>query len=83
MKDFDLVLAFRRAYFQFNYIYDKEKNLNDLYQWTNEWCKENGIPDDMYNLFFHLAQTYVDKEFKEALIVRYTKNCKRKKKKDF
>lgn len=73
MKYYKKIVAFRIAYRKLNYVKTK-MTLSDLKEWTNEWCASNDVPSDLYNEFFHLADSFADYEIYERIICRRLRN---------
>ena len=72
MKNFELVIEFRKSYYGLNYLKSKYR-VNDLILWTNQWCQRMGLPQDLYSVFEHLAISYVEKDFVENYIYNLQK----------
>ncbi len=76
MKDYRVVVEFRRAYRKLGYEKNKMK-VSELFAWVAKWCKNNRIPNDFVRDFQQLALAYVDKEWYENAIERGMKKYSR------
>ena len=75
MKNEQLVLNFRKAFRKLNY--DKNKlTVVFLEKWSNTWCRENGIPQNLYLSFRTLATAYAEQEINENYLPRELKKIR-------
>ena len=69
MQEDKIILEFRRAFRKLNYEKSKMK-VGDLDRWSNTWCHENGIPEDLFISFRILAYAYAEQEMSENFLPR-------------
>ena len=67
MKYYQIIVEFRKAYMKLNYLKNK-MTVNELFIWTENWCRNNGIPNVLVDNFKRLVLAYIDKEWHEKAI---------------
>ncbi len=72
MKYYKIIVKFRIAYRKLQYVKSK-LTVWALQEWAKSWCKENGIPEDLFSEFEYLANAYAEEDFYQACIERNLK----------
>ena len=72
MKNFEIVLNFRRDFLHLEYRKNK-LTVSNLRDWVKKWCTVHNIPVELEHSFCSLAIAYAEKEWQEHYIPMYYK----------
>ena len=72
MKDYQIIVEFRKAYRELKYV-EKRLKVEDLCAFVRTWCNEHSIPQNMLSLFEELAFAYANQDFDTLVIFNWWK----------